>query len=67
MSKTQAFKLHPDDNVVVAGGILEAAQAVEGSDILPATRIPGGHKMAEPEFPVDQALQVLQEPDKRRA
>ena len=46
MSKTQAFKLHPDDNVVVAGGVLEAAQAVEGSDVLPTTRIPGGHKMA---------------------
>ena len=46
MSKPQVFQLHADDNVVVAGGILEADEAVEGSAIRPATRIPSGHKMA---------------------
>ena len=56
MSKPQTFQLHADDNVVVAGGILEAGEAVEGSAIHPATRIPSGHKMAVKSIAAGQSV-----------
>ena len=51
MSRTQAFQLHSDDNVIVASGILEAHHPVEGCQVEPLKRIPGGHKMAITRIP----------------
>ena len=46
MSHPRPFQLHPDDNVVVASGVLETGQPVHGCKVKPRSRIPGGHKMA---------------------
>ena len=46
MSHPQTFQLHPDDNVVVAGGTLEAGALINGCSVRPASRIQSGHKMA---------------------
>lgn len=46
MSTTQAFRLHPTDNVVVAGGNFEAGQPIEGCPVVPTQFVLSGHKMA---------------------
>ncbi|MFP6880753.1 MAG: UxaA family hydrolase, partial [Roseibacillus sp.] len=46
MSTTQAFRLHPTDNVVVAGGNFEAGQPIEGCPVVPGQFVLSGHKMA---------------------
>ena len=51
MSHPQAFQLHPDDNLVVASGVLEADRTVRGCKVKPRSRIPGGHKMALSKIP----------------
>ena len=51
MSLVQAFQLHPDDNVVVAGGVFEPGEEVPGCPVRPKSRIQSGHKMAVKPIP----------------
>lgn len=51
MPATQAFRLHPDDNVVVAGSVLRAGKPLTGCDQIPSVSIPSGHKLATAPIP----------------
>ena len=46
MQTTQAFQLHPSDNVVVAGGNFNPGEAIEGCSTVPAQLVLSGHKMS---------------------